>query len=97
VVASSPTAQDEAHGVPESSTPTDARSPLWDGVDGFIERVVASGAGVEGLLEHKLGPLAADWYERSGAGVPAALPEEKRSALLAMLLATPLVTNQVSK
>ncbi len=46
---------------------------------------------MEGLAKHKLGPLTAGWFERSGLAVPAPLQEEQRSASLAVLIAAPLV------
>jgi hypothetical protein len=68
-----------------------AQTPLWSAVDRLIGRVLASGAGIEGLHSHKLGPLAAQWLERSGRPVPDELREEQRSASLATMIATPLV------
>jgi hypothetical protein len=67
------------------------QTPLWRAVDRVIDRIVTSGGGVEGLVRHKLGPLAAGWFERSGMPVPSQLREEQRSAALATMIAVPLV------
>jgi hypothetical protein len=59
---------------------------LWHAVDGLIDR-----ASVDGLLAHKLGPLAAIRWRRLGRSAPKILLDEERAASLAMLTATPLL------
>lgn len=63
---------------------------LWDEVDRWIGGVVTRGAGIDGLLLHKMGPLAAAWYARAGLEVPKVLHEEERAAAMGMMVARPL-------
>jgi hypothetical protein len=60
--------------------------PLWTAVDGVLAR-----ADVEGILAHKLGPLAARRLRSLGEPVPAALESEERLAKLATVSAGPLL------
>jgi len=65
----------------------DARSTaLWTAVDSLLE-----GATLEGILAHKLGPLAANRLRRLGAPVPRPLVLEERAAAVSMLSAVPLL------
>jgi hypothetical protein len=67
-------------------------SSLPPAVDRLVEAAVARGSdGIEGLLKHKLGPLAALWFTRRGIAVPPELQGERRSASLSMLIAPALV------
>jgi hypothetical protein len=59
---------------------------LWTAVDGLLER-----ASVEGVLAHKLGPLAAVRLRRQGKCVPARLEAEERLARAAFMTAIPLL------
>lgn len=66
---------------------TDARSTaLWATVDRLLE-----GATLEGMLAHKLGPLAANRLRRLGQPVPRPLVLEERAAAVSMLTAAPLL------
>ena len=65
---------------------------LWRSVDRLIAGAIASrGGDLDGVLAHKVGPLAAGWYERSQTLVPHVLHEEQRAASLGVLLAPTLV------
>lgn len=59
---------------------------LWKGVDLLLER-----ATVDGILAHKLGPLAAHRLRRLGEPVPPALEQEHRAASLSKLASGRLV------
>jgi hypothetical protein len=59
---------------------------LWRAVEGLLER-----ASVDGVLAHKLGPLAARRLRRLGEPVPAKLEAEEQLARLALLTAIPLL------
>ena len=67
-------------------------SPLWRAVDGLLGDAIAARPGnLDGLLAHKLGPLAAGWYERTGAPVPKVVHDEQRAASVGAMLAPALV------
>ena len=66
---------------------TDPRSTaLWAAVDRRLER-----ATLDGILAHKLGPLAANRLRRLGQPVPRPLVLEERAAAVSMLTAVPLL------
>jgi hypothetical protein len=66
---------------------TDPRSTaLWAAVDRLLER-----ATLDGILVHKLGPLAANRLRRLGEPVPRPLVLEERAAAVSMLTAVPLL------
>jgi hypothetical protein len=74
---------DQVHGAPAAHA---APAALWRSVDGLIER-----ASLDGILAHKLGPLAANRLLRLGRPVPQALRAEGRAAALANAVAVPLI------
>ena len=59
---------------------------LWGAVDRLIDR-----ADVDGIVAHKLGPLAAIRWRATGRPLPPRLADEERAASLAMLSAPPLL------
>jgi hypothetical protein len=65
---------------------TDVSTALWRSVDGLLAQ-----ADVEGVIAHKLGPLAANRLRRLGLPVPPALEVEERAAGLANALVVPLL------
>jgi hypothetical protein len=67
-------------------TPPSAPAALWDGVDRLIDR-----ASVDGILYHKLGPLAAARWRRLGRPLSPSLQYEERAAALNMPLAAQLI------
>ena len=73
---------DHAHGAPAARA---APAALWRSVDALIE-----GASLDGILAHKLGPLAANRLHRLGQPVPQALRAEERAAVLGNAIAAPL-------
>jgi hypothetical protein len=60
--------------------------PLWAAVDRLLAR-----ARLDGILAHKLGPLAADRLRRLGEPLPPELEAEERLARAARLTAIPLL------
>jgi putative nucleotidyltransferase-like protein len=72
-------------------SPGDGRLPvasaeLWRAVEVLIDR-----ATLQGVLAHKLGPLAAVRWRRLGKPLPKPLADEERAASFAMLSAVPLL------
>lgn len=61
-------------------------TPLWSAVGALIDR-----ASVDGVLAHKLAPLAAGRLRAAGEPVPAAYAAEERAASFAALSATALL------
>ena len=61
-------------------------APIWQAVDGLLER-----ASVEGVLAHKLGALAARRLRRRDEPVPPELQAEEQLARAAFLTAIPLL------
>jgi len=59
---------------------------LWRSVDGLIDRT-----GLDGILAHKLGPLAAIRWRVVGRPLPKSLADEERAASLAVMSAPPLL------
>ena len=75
-----------------AETPGWAAEPargLWKDVDAFIRPRIG---GVEGLVRHGLGPLAADILEREGRALPEVLGSEQRRARVAALAAPVLLS-----
>lgn len=72
--------------------PRTGNPSLWRSVDDLIAAALSShGGGLDGLLAHKVAPLAAGWYERSQRPVPPVLHDQQRAASLGVLLAPALV------
>ncbi len=63
-----------------------ATDELWAGTDRLVAR-----ASLGGILDHKLGPLAAIRLRRLGESLPKPLLDEERAASFAMLGAIPLL------
>ncbi len=63
-----------------------ASGELWQAVDRLVD-----GASMDGILVHKLGPLAADRWRRLGRALSPALQYEERAAALNRPLATQLI------
>ena len=59
---------------------------LWEGVDSLLVD-----APLSGIIEHKLGPLAANRLRRHGEPIPPPLLLEGRAAMISMLTAIPLL------
>ena len=70
----------------DAATPADASTTLWRALDGLLET-----AELDGVIAHKLGPLAANRLRRLGQPLPTALRAEERAAALANALAVPLI------
>lgn len=70
----------------DAGMPTTAPVALWDSVDRLIDQ-----ASVDGILYHKLGPLAADRWKRLGRPLSPALQYEQRAAALNIPLAVQLM------
>jgi hypothetical protein len=77
-----PRASEQADAV----TLDDASTTLWRALDGLLET-----AELDGIIAHKLGPLAANRLRRLGQPLPPALQAEERAAALANALAVPLI------
>jgi hypothetical protein len=72
--------------LPQTRTTPIPSPELWEAVNLLIDR-----ATVDGILAHKLGPLAAIRWRELGRPLPAPLADEARRASLAMLGAVPLL------
>jgi hypothetical protein len=70
----------------DAATAADASTTLWRALDGLLET-----AELDGIVAHKLGPLAANRLRRLGQPLPPALRAEERAAALANALAVPLI------
>jgi putative nucleotidyltransferase-like protein len=67
-------------------------SSLWRTLERLLAETIAARRGaVDGVLAHKLGPLAAGAYEHLGMPVPQSVREEQRAASVGALLAPILV------
>jgi hypothetical protein len=69
-----------------AATLTDASTSLWRTLDELLET-----AELDGIIAHKLGPLAANRLRRLGQPLPPELRAEERAAALANALALPLI------
>jgi len=65
---------------------TFAGNPLWEALDGLLRA-----APEEGVVAHRLAPLAAVMFTRSGRPIPAAWLAELREAAIPMIAAVPVL------